>query len=382
MADQFQWGGVAWGAGQLDEFTAYLKAHGTSYASWAANHPAAAAILTSGPAAAPTDENVPKSVGEAIAAAETQGATPAEAAASAAALAAAQAQQGMGSPTGAQLTAAADQVEQALQANPPPGSDLTGTQSADSSLQSGGSLGPFTVLDPHARQLADASGVPPLPPGLVTLTADGAHVTQMLVVMAALTENTDYNLLLALVQHESGFNVETGDNGYGAVGPAQVEGFPVWDKSSTLEDWCWSNLIAGARIMRALLSQFGGSIPKVAAAYNAGAGPVASDWPGVLSWLEIKGHPEDGTVQDYVNAVQTNLAAWKKLTAGGPAFNKDGSLGGPISANPAATQEQQAGVPGDTADAWSLVVHSLHNLRGSTAVTVAAQIKRLHGLVT
>jgi hypothetical protein len=48
-APSFVWGGQSWGPGDLAAFTAYLKGHGVSYATWAANHAAAAEILTSVP---------------------------------------------------------------------------------------------------------------------------------------------------------------------------------------------------------------------------------------------------------------------------------------------------------------------------------------------
>lgn len=41
----FQWGGITWNAGDLDEFVAYLNARGVSYDQWAANHPTAAATF-------------------------------------------------------------------------------------------------------------------------------------------------------------------------------------------------------------------------------------------------------------------------------------------------------------------------------------------------
>jgi hypothetical protein len=44
-APSFQWGGRTWHRGERSAFTSYLSAHGTSYATWARQHPAAAAIL-------------------------------------------------------------------------------------------------------------------------------------------------------------------------------------------------------------------------------------------------------------------------------------------------------------------------------------------------
>jgi len=49
VADSFIWGGQYWGPGDLAAFKAYLAKNGVSYASWAANHPAAAAILEQAP---------------------------------------------------------------------------------------------------------------------------------------------------------------------------------------------------------------------------------------------------------------------------------------------------------------------------------------------
>jgi hypothetical protein len=61
MAGTFSWGGKTWGAGELAAFTAYLSAHGTSYSTWAGNHPDAAAIFATAPtpAAAPEPAGSP-----------------------------------------------------------------------------------------------------------------------------------------------------------------------------------------------------------------------------------------------------------------------------------------------------------------------------------
>lgn len=50
MAATFSWGNQDWGYGDLDAFKSYLSSHGSSYGAWAANHPSAAAILTTVPA--------------------------------------------------------------------------------------------------------------------------------------------------------------------------------------------------------------------------------------------------------------------------------------------------------------------------------------------
>lgn len=50
MASTFSWGGSDWGYGDIDAFKSYLTSHGSSYSSWAGNHPSAAAILTTAPA--------------------------------------------------------------------------------------------------------------------------------------------------------------------------------------------------------------------------------------------------------------------------------------------------------------------------------------------
>lgn len=108
----FQWGGQTWGSGDLAKFVGYLAAHGTDFSVWAINHPDAAAILT-GPPTDPSREPVPKSVGEALGAAISNGATPEQAAAQTEALAESQVAQGFGAPTGAALVQAAQDVQDA-----------------------------------------------------------------------------------------------------------------------------------------------------------------------------------------------------------------------------------------------------------------------------
>lgn len=114
-ATSFQWDGRSWGEGDLSAFLGWLAAHGQSYVVWADSHPAAAAILQGHPDD-PSREQLPKSVGGALAMAIGGGATPAEAAASVAALAASQVAQGFGAPQGPALLQAAKDVAAAYAA--------------------------------------------------------------------------------------------------------------------------------------------------------------------------------------------------------------------------------------------------------------------------
>lgn len=141
-AQSFQWGGLTWTSGQLTAFIGYLAAHGTSYSTWAANHPDADAIFNTDTYPG-GNEPVPKSVGEAIGTAIANGATPAEAAAQAAPLAKAQAAQGFGAP-------APDQLEQAAQ-------DVYNAYAASGGLPGQGATGGAGVTTPDGSADADAA---------------------------------------------------------------------------------------------------------------------------------------------------------------------------------------------------------------------------------
>lgn len=113
MADSFVWGGITWTSGELDQFIAYLSAHGSDYSSWALNHPAAAAIFT-GASSSSADVPNPAPIGTALEADEQAGATPAEATVETAALAAAGDNEGVDDVTAGQLASDAQAVDQAL----------------------------------------------------------------------------------------------------------------------------------------------------------------------------------------------------------------------------------------------------------------------------
>lgn len=105
----FVWGNIAWGPSDLYAFIAYLTAHGADYDTWAANHPAAAAIFgvdTSDPMREPQSH----SLGQALAASIMAGATPAQAAASAEALRKSLVDEGLVAVTPDQLLADANVV--------------------------------------------------------------------------------------------------------------------------------------------------------------------------------------------------------------------------------------------------------------------------------
>lgn len=154
-ASSFVWGGRSWSGGDLAAFVGYLAAHGADYSTWAANHPAAAAIFDQ-PTYPGGQEPVPKSVGQALGAAIAAGATPAEAAASAAALAASQAAQGFGAPTGAALLQAAQQVyDNYVAAGGPPGGTGGGAVNTTPSADPG--IDRYLAGDAIALDLADDS---------------------------------------------------------------------------------------------------------------------------------------------------------------------------------------------------------------------------------
>lgn len=166
-ASSFVWGGRSWSRGDLAAFAGYLAAHGTSYSTWAGNHPAAAELLE-GPPADPSREPIPKSLGEALAAYIAGGDTPEEAARAAEALRASQVSQGLSSVTPAQLLEDAKIVAKTYaDAGGSPGAGLSGDGS------SGGGSDPGTdrylAGDAIALELADdypsrhLSGVTELP---------------------------------------------------------------------------------------------------------------------------------------------------------------------------------------------------------------------------
>ena len=71
----FMWGGRSWAAGDLGAFQNYLRANGSNYATWAANHPSAAAIFGAPRVATPV--NHPTSVSPAAAGGGAGGDAPA-----------------------------------------------------------------------------------------------------------------------------------------------------------------------------------------------------------------------------------------------------------------------------------------------------------------
>lgn len=318
-SQSFTWGGRTWGAADLSAFIAYLAAHGVDYSTWAANHEAAAAILE-GPPTDPSREAMPKSLGEALNAYIGAGATPAEAAAQAEALRAALVKEGVSGVTPDQLLEDARVIKQTLDAEqgaPPP----EGQPSIpDVPVPSGRSL---QSVDTSRRDLADLRNLPPIPAGFRTI-ANG-QVTEGLIVAAALIEHADLWVTVGTCKAESGFSLEEGRNSAGAVGPMQVVGYPPYDGSIELVPWAWGNLITGARMLANYGNVWDGDQQKMSAAYNAGPGSVSSHWPGVLQWLEVKGHPEAGTVQDYVDKVAAFADQYARRFGGG--WNLDPDTG-------------------------------------------------------
>lgn len=133
MAASFSWGGQTWSYGDLSSFKSYLSAHGTSYATWAANHPDAASILTSAPTSTETLGGI--SVSQAQQVATNYNVTP---------------------DTSASL--AQQQSEQA--GSPPQESPATSSTSSSSGSSSGGSTAPATAAPPDWDTILGEYGLP------------------------------------------------------------------------------------------------------------------------------------------------------------------------------------------------------------------------------
>lgn len=344
-----------WTPDELPAFIAYLHAHGTDYSSWAQNH-AAAALIMEGPPVDPQREPVPKSVGEALVSYIAAGQTAAQAAASVAALVAALNAQGVTDLTPEQVLADAQTVTDTLTAEqtppaieppptytppPPPGSR---------ELQS---------VDSSQREAVDLSNLPPIALGFKPI--DVGQVTEALIVNAALVEHADLWIMLGTCKVESGFNLEYNKNSAGAVGPMQVLGYPQYDGSPNQVEWAWGNLIVGARLLAKYAAIYNGDQAKMSAAYNAGTGAVNQHWPDVLTWLEVKGHPEDGDVQDYVDKVATVADDYRRRFGGG--WNIDPQTGQLVGGKPPPTYTPPPTTPesidGGISDAWSALMTAI-----------------------
>lgn len=223
MADTFSFYGQTWGAGDLDAFIKALNAHGVDYTTWAENHPDAAAILT-GPQQGAQQEAVPKSVGEALGAYLSAGATPEEAAAAVAPLAQAQVDQGFGAPTGPELVQAAQDVQAAQQAAAPPPEEQPTPQPSPTPPQAG----------------------PPTPPALVnTAPLNGLPFITAMFEQAGLHDIDP--LAAAAVALQEGAGGGIGDQGT-AYGPWQIHltdgRLAEFDgrapNSADVQAWAWS----------------------------------------------------------------------------------------------------------------------------------------------
>lgn len=113
-------------------------------------------------------------------------------------------------------------------------------------------------------------------PGSTTLSAAPTAVTQRwadLISQTASRFQLDPHLLHSIISVESGYNPEAlspkGAIGLMQVMPATGLRFGISDLSDPRQ-----NLIAGARYLRSLQTQFNGNLPLMIAAYNAGEGAV------------------------------------------------------------------------------------------------------------
>lgn len=157
--------------------------------------------------------------------------------------------------------------------------------------------------------------------------------------MAAKTHNLDAELLQAIIATESGFDHTVVSN-KGAVGLMQllpstaqdmgVQADSAGDINSKLTD-PKTNIMAGARYMRYLVSKYPGQIELAVAAYNAGEGSVRSAGNQVPKFKET---------QNYVRAV-LGLYASLKPSANIPDLD---ALGAKDATQQVASRLRQAGV--------------------------------------
>jgi hypothetical protein len=157
--------------------------------------------------------------------------------------------------------------------------------------------------------------------------------------MAAKTHNLDAELLQAIIATESGFDHTVVSN-KGAVGLMQllpstaqdmgVQADNAGDINSKLTD-PKTNIMAGARYMRYLVSKYPGQIELAVAAYNAGEGSVRSAGNQVPKFKET---------QNYVRAV-LGLYASLKPSANIPDLD---ALGAKDATQQVASRLRQAGV--------------------------------------
>ena len=109
---------------------------------------------------------------------------------------------------------------------------------------------------------------------------------------AARTHGVSFSLIKAVIRAESAFDPDAvstkGACGLMQIMPATARELGVADPFDPRE-----NILGGARYLRELLNQFGGSIPLAVAAYNAGPGTVQS----------VNGVPPYDETQSYVRRV-------------------------------------------------------------------------------
>jgi len=159
--------------------------------------------------------------------------------------------------------------------------------------------GAFFLLPPPASLGAKSVGAPALAPIVTVGDCDPLPASEVdsLVSNAAKRQDLDEALLRGVMQQESAFR-PCAVSPKGAMGLMQLMPATATDSGVSNPFDPAANVEAGAKLLKELLTRYGGNLPLALGAYNAGPAKVDSDG----------GVPDIPETQDYVKRILSVLS--------------------------------------------------------------------------